>query len=115
MNSKFLNASKYFIGLILLTMLLAGFALAAESVEKIDLNTASAAELARLPLNQQQLIDILNWCEYLGPFQSIYDLHRIKSIDYDTFLKLKELTQLSPVLLEASAQRVEDNYYKVEQ
>ena len=115
MNSKFLNASKYFIGLILLTMLLAGFTLAVESAEKIDLNTASAAELARLPLNQQQLIDILNWREYLGPFQSIYDLHRIKSIDYDTFLKLKELTQLAPVILEASEQRVEDNYYKVEQ
>jgi hypothetical protein len=115
MKSKFLNINKYFIGLILLTLVLAGFTIAAESEEKIDLNTASAAELARLPLNQQQLNDILNWREYFGPFQSIFDLHKIKSIDYDTFLKLKELTQLSPTFLEESQQRVEDNYYKVEQ
>jgi len=96
-------------------MTLTGIAGAVEPDSKIDLNTAKEAELAQLPLTGQQLEDILYWREYTGPFESIYDLKNIKSIDYDTFLKLKELTQLSPVFLEESQQRVEDNYYKVEQ
>ncbi|MFH1213314.1 MAG: helix-hairpin-helix domain-containing protein [Candidatus Neomarinimicrobiota bacterium] len=110
-----MNRYKYFGLFILLMMALASFAGAAEAEQKIDLNTASEAVLAQLPLSQQQLNDILNWREYNGPFESIFDLRKIQSIDYETFLKLKELTQLSPVFLEASQQRVEDNYYKVEQ
>lgn len=88
---------------------------AVELESKIDLNTADEAELARLPLTRQQLEDILYWREYIGPFSSIFDLKNIKSIDHETFLKLKELTQISPVFLEESEKRIEDNYYKVEQ
>ncbi len=99
--------------ILLLAVCLSG--LMAETVPKIDLNTADEATLAQLPLTQKQLNDILNWREYTGPFESIFDLRKIKSIDYDTFLKLKELTQLTPTFLEESQQRVEDNYYKVEQ
>ncbi|MCD6204401.1 MAG: helix-hairpin-helix domain-containing protein [Candidatus Marinimicrobia bacterium] len=82
--------------------------------QKIDLNTATQAEIATLPLTPKQQSDILSWLEYIGPFKSIYDLRKIKSIDYDTFLKLKELVQLSPLFLAESQKRVEDNYYKVE-
>ncbi len=102
----------YGLSLLLLTCL-SGWA--AETVSKVDLNTADETALAQLPLTQKQLNDILNWREYIGPFESIYDLRKIRSIDYDTFLKLKELTQLSPTFLKESQQRVEDNYYKVEQ
>ena len=79
---------------------------AVELESKIDLNTADEAELARLPLTRQQLEDILYWREYIGPFNSIFDLKNIKSIDHETFLKLKELTQISPVFLEESERRI---------
>ncbi|MDO9549213.1 MAG: helix-hairpin-helix domain-containing protein, partial [Candidatus Marinimicrobia bacterium] len=82
--------------------------------QKIDLNTATQAEIATLPLTPKQQNDIIDWLEYTGPFESIYDLRKIKSIDYDTFLKLKEMIQLSPLFLAESQKRVEDNYYKVE-
>lgn len=87
----------------------------AEPAQKIDLNTASQVEIATLPITERQLLDILEYREYIGPFKSIYDLRKIKSIDYATFLKLKEMTQLTPIFLTESQQRVEDNYYKVEQ
>ncbi|HCL00177.1 MAG TPA: hypothetical protein DHW42_08770, partial [Candidatus Marinimicrobia bacterium] len=83
--------------------------------QKVDLNTATQAEIATLPLTSKQQNDILDWLEYMGPFESIYNLRKIKSIDYDTFLRLKEMVQLSPLFLAESQQRVEDNYYKVEQ
>lgn len=87
----------------------------AEPAQKIDLNTASQVEIATLPITERQLLDILEYREYIGPFKSIYDLRKIKSIDYATFLKLKEMTQLTPIFLTESQQRVEDNYYKVKQ
>ncbi|MCG2716017.1 MAG: hypothetical protein L6422_07005, partial [Candidatus Marinimicrobia bacterium] len=43
---------------------------------KVDLNTATQAEIATLPLIQKQQSDILNWLEYMGPFESIYDLRK---------------------------------------
>lgn len=89
--------------------------LPADSSGKIDLNTASQGEIATLPITERQLLDILEYREYIGPFESIYDLRKIKSIDYATFLQLKKMTKLTPVFLSASQQRVEDNYYKVEQ
>ncbi|HDP68482.1 MAG TPA: hypothetical protein ENN20_08295 [Candidatus Marinimicrobia bacterium] len=101
-----------------LTALFLGFMpgiLNAEPSEKIDLNTASQVEIATLPITERQLLDILEYREYIGPFRSIYDLRKIKSVDYATFLKLKEMTQLTPIFLTESQQRVEDNYYKVEQ
>ena len=107
--------SKYCWLLILFIMALNIIVGAVELESKIDLNTADEAELARLPLTRQQLEDILYWREYIGPFNSIFDLKNIKSIDHETFLKLKELTQISPVFLEESEKRIEDNYYKVEQ
>ncbi|MBN2601832.1 MAG: helix-hairpin-helix domain-containing protein [Candidatus Marinimicrobia bacterium] len=100
--------------LVLAVLTLLGTILAAQT-EKIDLNTASESEIALLPITEQQRHDILEWRDYIGPFESIYDLRKIKSIDYDTFLNLKELTLLSPVFLAQSQKRVEDNYYKVEQ
>ena len=83
--------------------------------EKIDLNTAPESEIAILPITEQQLHDIIEWREYIGLFNSIFELRKIDSIDYETFLILKEMTMLSPVFLAQSQQRVEDNYYKVEQ
>ena len=96
-------------------MALVGIVQAVASDLKIDLNTADEAELAQLPLTRQQVEDILYWREYTGAFESIYDLKNIKSIDHETFLKIKEMTKRSPVFLEESQRRVEDNYYKVEQ
>ena len=82
--------------------------------EKIDLNIDGESVLSQLPLSQKQINDILDYREYNGLFKSIYDLRKIESIDYETFLNLKELTQITPAFLEESQQRVEDNYYKVE-
>jgi len=99
--------------LFVLTLMLCVFAMA--QTGKIDLNTAPASEIAMLPISKQQVLDIMEWREFIGPFESIYELRKIESIDYETFLDLKEMTMLSPVFLAQSQQRVEDNYYKVEQ
>lgn len=84
------------------------------AADKLDLNSASRRQLAALELSDRQIEDILEWREYIGLFQSIFDLRKIKSIDYDTFLMLKEEVVLSPTFLEESQQRIEDNYYKIE-
>ncbi|MCD6206049.1 MAG: helix-hairpin-helix domain-containing protein [Candidatus Marinimicrobia bacterium] len=101
--------------IVISVLLLNTLYLQANVPEKIDLNTASQEEIANLPLTEKQIEDILDYRTYIGPFKSIYDLRKIDSIDYDTFLKLKQLTSLSPLFLDESHQRVEDNYYKVEQ
>ncbi|MGC9364851.1 MAG: helix-hairpin-helix domain-containing protein [Fidelibacterota bacterium] len=104
-----------FFVVIACSVLLISGVLLADSLEKVDLNTSSQTEIATLPITERQLLDILEYREYIGPFKSIYDLRKIKSIDYATFLQLKKMTKLTPVFLSESQQRVEDNYYKVEQ
>jgi hypothetical protein len=56
----------------------------------IDLNTASFAELKRLPITEQQAKDIYSYREYISFFESIYDLRKIPSIDQKTLLVLRD-------------------------
>ncbi|MDD5766190.1 MAG: helix-hairpin-helix domain-containing protein [Candidatus Marinimicrobia bacterium] len=81
----------------------------------IDLNNASEQEINQLPATPTQLKDLIDYRLYVGNFQSVYDLLKIESIDYETFIKIKPLVRISPTILEESGKRIEDNYYKVEQ
>ena len=104
-----------FSGIILLLMVGVYDPVYAQDADRIDLNTAEVAEINRLPLSAAQVAAILEWREFVGPFNNIYDLQKVRGIDFDTFLKLKPLVCVTPVFLEESVQRIEDNYYKVEQ
>jgi len=81
----------------------------------IDLNNASEQEINQLPASPAQLKDLIEFRLYVGNFQSVYDLLKIESIDFETFIKIKPLVRISPTILEESGKRIEDNYYKVEQ
>ncbi|PIS30190.1 MAG: hypothetical protein COT43_02230, partial [Candidatus Marinimicrobia bacterium CG08_land_8_20_14_0_20_45_22] len=84
------------------------------AIALIDLNNASEQELNQLPMTPTQLNDLIDYRLYVGNFQSVYDLLKIESIDFDTFSKIKPLVRISPTILEESGKRIEDNYYKVE-
>ncbi len=88
----------------------------ANESQLVDLNTAPYELIKTLPLTSEQVRAIWDWRLYIGQFNSIYDLLKVKGLDYDTFLKIKPLVSISPVPPQReSAQRIEDNYYKVEQ
>jgi len=82
--------------------------------EKIDLNNATYDEIKKLPITEHQAQAIFNWLEYIGPFESVYDLLKVDGIDIETFVKLKNLVRITPKILSESERRVEDNYYKIE-
>ncbi len=83
--------------------------------DKVDLNTATYDEIAKLPITEQQAKDIYNYREYIAFFKSIYDLRKIPSIDQETLLKLKPLVIISHHKLEdKAAQRREEIHYLIE-
>jgi DNA uptake protein ComE-like DNA-binding protein len=112
-----MNQYPYKIWLHLFSLLLLaaiGFA-QVESTPPLDLNQATLAQLRLLPVSEEQAQAIVDWLEFIGPFESIFDLLQVRGIDYDTFLRVKPLVMVTPIFLDESAQRIEDNYYKVEQ
>lgn len=77
-------------------VLLAGFApLFAQSkgsVEKVNINTASAAELEKLPQVGPKIAQrIIDYRKESGSFKRVEDLMKVKGIGEKTFAKLKDL------------------------
>jgi len=62
---------------------------------KVDLNTATLAELKQLPITEQQAKDIYDFRQYVKIFSNIYDLREIPSIDQPTLDRLKPLVVVS--------------------
>ncbi|MDD3235748.1 MAG: helix-hairpin-helix domain-containing protein [Candidatus Cloacimonetes bacterium] len=62
---------------------------------KVDLNTATLAELRQLPISADQAKDIFEYREYVKIFESIFDLREIPSIDQKTLLKIRPLVVVS--------------------
>jgi len=62
---------------------------------KVDLNTATLAELRQLPISADQAKDIFEYREYVKIFDSIFDLREIPSIDQKTLLKIRPLVVVS--------------------
>jgi len=63
--------------------------------EKLDLNTATLTELLQLPISEIQANDIYNYREYVGFFESLYDLRNVPSIDQMAMLRIKKLVVVS--------------------
>ena len=76
--------------LLLLALVCLGFLAA-----KVDLNTATLAELKQLPITADQARDIYEYREYIQIFHNIFELREIPSIDQSTLLKLRPLVVVS--------------------
>ena len=63
--------------------------------ERLDLNTATLQEIMQLPISEIQANDIYNYREYVGFFESLFDLRKIDSIDQMTLLRIKKLVLVS--------------------
>jgi competence protein ComEA len=62
------------------------------SVKKININTATAQELATLPrIGPKKAAAIIEYRNKNGKFQRIEDIMKVKGIGEKTFLKLKDL------------------------
>lgn len=59
--------------------------------ERIDLNAAPAADLARLPgIGEKRSADIVAWREENGPFQSVEELTNVSGIGGGTLERLRD-------------------------
>lgn len=66
------------------------------AVEVIDLNTATAVELERLPrIGPKLAARIIAYREAHGPFEDVRDLTRVTGIGEKTFLRLESLVYAS--------------------
>lgn len=62
------------------------------AVKKININTASAQELATLPrIGPKKASAIIEYRNKNGKFQRIEDIMKVKGIGEKTFLRLKDL------------------------
>lgn len=59
--------------------------------EKINLNTAPAEDLERLPgIGEQRAQDIVDWREEFGAFESLEDITKVPGIGAGTFSGMKD-------------------------
>ncbi|MDZ4122333.1 MAG: helix-hairpin-helix domain-containing protein, partial [Candidatus Cloacimonadaceae bacterium] len=63
--------------------------------QRIDINTASLAELMQLPITRQQAQDIYEYREYTGYYKNIFELRSIGSIDQQTLNRIRPLVVVS--------------------
>ncbi len=76
--------------LMLLALIIVGLLAA-----KVDLNTATLAELKQLPITAEQAKDIYEYREFIKMFSNIFELREIPSIDQKTLLALRPLVVVS--------------------
>jgi len=62
---------------------------------KVDLNTATLAELKQLPITAAQAKDIYEYREFVKMFNNIFELRDIPSIDQKTLLTIRPLVVVS--------------------
>jgi hypothetical protein len=62
---------------------------------KVDLNSATFAELKTLPITEQQARDIYDYKQNIAYFENIYDLRKVSSIDQQTLEILRPLITIA--------------------
>ncbi len=67
------------------------------AADKININTASQAELDKLPRVGPKVAQrIIDYRKEFGPFKRIEDLMKVKGIGEKTFAKLKDMVTIGP-------------------
>jgi len=75
----------------------AGQSGAEQQVTQLNLNTAKAADLEKLPgIGAATAARIIEYRDQNGPFKKVEDLMNVKGIGEKTFLKLKPLVTVAP-------------------
>ncbi|MEQ9501810.1 MAG: helix-hairpin-helix domain-containing protein [Deltaproteobacteria bacterium] len=81
-------------GLALAFVLQAGTALAAEPVDKLDLNTATIAQLVKLPGVGPKRADAIVKLRERVPFRRVRDLLRVRGIGRKSLARLRPLVRV---------------------
>ncbi len=85
------------------------------STYQLDLNSATLEQIKKLPINEQQAIEIWEFREYREWFTSVYQIRQLSSFDQETFLKVKPLVKISlPPLPDAEIARMTEVYRSIE-
>lgn len=75
----------------------AGQSGAEQQATQLNLNTAKAADLEKLPgIGAATAARIIEYRDQNGPFKKVEDLMNVKGIGEKTFLKLKPLVMVAP-------------------
>ncbi|MDZ7796057.1 MAG: helix-hairpin-helix domain-containing protein [Candidatus Marinimicrobia bacterium] len=83
--------------------------------EKIDINSASAEELRKLPVPEYVVELLEEYLLYHGEFTSVYEIREIKGVPYEEFLALKDTVAIFPrEEFDETEQKIEDRYYRLE-
>ncbi|MEQ8273385.1 MAG: helix-hairpin-helix domain-containing protein [Deltaproteobacteria bacterium] len=83
-------------GLALAFVLQTGTALAAEPVDKLDLNTATIAQLVKLPGVGPKRADAIVKLRERVPFRRVRDLLRVRGIGRKSLARLRPLVRVAP-------------------
>ena len=101
--------------ILLLSLLLCASFLTANE-KKIDLNNATLEQIKALPITTQQAMAIYDYRTYLGFFESIYDLKKVREINQKTMNKLKDYVIIRPYTdYSETAQRRDQIHYLLRQ
>lgn len=101
--------------ILLLSLLLCASFLTANE-KKIDLNNATLEQIKALPITNQQAMAIYDYRTYLGFFESIYDLTKVREINQKTMNKLKDYVIIRPYTdYSETAQRRDQIHYLLRQ